>query len=128
MTLRPPEGPGSTGNRRAGTGHLAGFDAQAEDADRIRTLRFLEMPLAEIRAILAGDPTTTRAMLEAHRRRLAEAAEKQRRPRHSRRIRTPGGEPAGRSRSCGERLFVALRGALQGCLGGREARHGNPER
>ena len=60
------------------TGYRYYSMAQAEDADRIRTLRFLEMPLAEIRAILAGDPATTRTMLESHRRRLQEAAEKQR--------------------------------------------------
>jgi effector-binding domain-containing protein len=60
------------------TGYRYYAMAQAEDANRIRTLRFLEMPLVEIRAILAGDPATTRTMLEGHRRRLLEAAEKQR--------------------------------------------------
>jgi DNA-binding transcriptional MerR regulator len=60
------------------TGYRYYSMAQAEDADRIRTLRFLEMPLAEIRAILAGDPAKTRATLEGHRRRLLEAAERQR--------------------------------------------------
>lgn len=60
------------------TGYRYYSMAQAEDADRIRMLRLLEMPLSEIRTILAGDPATTRTMLEAHRERLVEAAEKQR--------------------------------------------------
>ena len=51
---------------------------QAVDADRIRTLRLLEMPLPEIRAILAGGPDKTRALLEAHRDRLVEQAARQR--------------------------------------------------
>jgi effector-binding domain-containing protein len=60
------------------TGYRYYSMAQAEDADRIRTLRFLEVPLVEIRAILASDPAGTRSMLLAHRQRLQEAAEKQR--------------------------------------------------
>ena len=52
--------------------------AQAIDADRIRTLRFLDVPLPEIRAILAGDPQRTRSLLEGHRQRLSEQAERQR--------------------------------------------------
>ena len=60
------------------TGYRYYSMAQAIDADRIRTLRFLEMPLAEIRAILAGDAGRTREILEAHRLRLTEQAEKQR--------------------------------------------------
>jgi len=60
------------------TGYRYYSMAQAEDADRIRTLRFLEVPLAEIRTILASDPATTRTLLEAHRRRLLQAADKQR--------------------------------------------------
>ncbi len=60
------------------TGYRYYSMAQAEDADRIRTLRFLEVPLAEIRAILCSDPAGTRALLEGHRRRLQEAADRQR--------------------------------------------------
>ena len=60
------------------TGYRYYSMSQAVDADRIRTLRFLEMPLPEIRAILAGDPDRTREMLEAHRGRLADQAEWQR--------------------------------------------------
>ena len=60
------------------TGYRYYAMAQAEDADRIRTLRFLEVPLAEIRTILAGDPATVRTVLEAHRQRLLAAADKQR--------------------------------------------------
>ena len=60
------------------TGYRYYSMAQAVDADRIRTLRFLEVPLPEIRTILASDPATTRALLEAHRRRLLQAADKQR--------------------------------------------------
>jgi effector-binding domain-containing protein len=52
--------------------------SQAVDADRIRTLRFLEMPLPEIRAILAGDPARTKQILEGHRDRLHRLAERQR--------------------------------------------------
>ncbi|MGA3057799.1 MAG: MerR family transcriptional regulator [Candidatus Limnocylindrales bacterium] len=59
------------------TGYRYYSMAQAVDADRIRTLRFLEMPLAEIRAILAGDPERTKALLEAHRKRLVEQAGRQ---------------------------------------------------
>jgi effector-binding domain-containing protein/DNA-binding transcriptional MerR regulator len=60
------------------TGYRYYSTAQAIDAERIRTLRFLEMPLPEIRALLAGDPGRTRSLLEGHRRRLAEQAERQR--------------------------------------------------
>ena len=60
------------------TGYRYYSMAQASDADRIRTLRFLDMPLPEIRAILAGGPQQTRSLLEAHRQRLADQAEQQR--------------------------------------------------
>jgi effector-binding domain-containing protein len=60
------------------TGYRYYSIAQAADAERIRTLRFLEMPLPEIRAILAADHDTARRLLEAHRQRLAETAERQR--------------------------------------------------
>jgi effector-binding domain-containing protein len=60
------------------TGYRYYSMSQAVDADRIRTLRFLEMPLPEIRAILAGGPDRTREMLETHRRRLTDQAERQR--------------------------------------------------
>jgi effector-binding domain-containing protein len=53
--------------------------AQAEDAERIRTLRLPEMPLPEIRALLAGDTARTKVLLEAHRKRLVEEADKQHR-------------------------------------------------
>ncbi len=50
--------------------------AQASDAERIRRLREIEMPLDEIRAVLAaGDPIAVRDRLEAHRLRLQERAE-----------------------------------------------------
>ena len=62
----------------ADTGYRYYSISQAEDADRIRTLRFLEMPLPEIRMILAGDPEQTRRILEGHKQRLAEQAERQR--------------------------------------------------
>jgi effector-binding domain-containing protein len=60
------------------TGYRYYSMSQAADADRIRTLRVLEMPLPEIRAILAGDPARTRTLLVGHRRRLQEEAERQR--------------------------------------------------
>jgi DNA-binding transcriptional MerR regulator len=60
------------------TGYRYYSMAQAVDADRIRTLRFLEMPLPEIRAILAGDPQRTRTVLEGHRQRLIVLADRQR--------------------------------------------------
>jgi effector-binding domain-containing protein len=60
------------------TGYRYYSMAQAIDAERIRTLRFLEMPLPEIRALLAGDPDRTRSLLEGHRQRLAGQAERQR--------------------------------------------------
>ena len=60
------------------TGYRYYSMAPAVDADRIRTLRLLEMPLPEIRAVLSGDPTRTKALLEAHRQRLTEQADRQR--------------------------------------------------
>lgn len=60
------------------TGYRYYSVSQAADADRIRALRFLEMPLPEIRAILAGDPERTKALLETHRQRLVEQTERQR--------------------------------------------------
>ena len=36
------------------------------------------MPLSEIRAVLAGDPDRTKALLRGHRERLAELADRQR--------------------------------------------------
>ena len=60
------------------TGYRYYSVSQARDADRIRTLRFLEMPLPEIRAILAADPEQTRRILAGHRDRLAAQTEKQR--------------------------------------------------
>ena len=60
------------------TGYRYYSMGQAADADRIRTLRFLEMPLPEIKAILAGDPAQTRQILEAHRDRLREQSDRQR--------------------------------------------------
>ena len=60
------------------TGYRYYSMAQAVDADRIRTLRFLEVPLPEIRAILAGDPHRTRTVLEDHRQRLIAQADRQR--------------------------------------------------
>jgi effector-binding domain-containing protein len=60
------------------TGYRYYSISQAVDADRIRTLRFLEMPLPEIRAILAGDAGANKAILEAHKRRLEEQTERQR--------------------------------------------------
>jgi effector-binding domain-containing protein len=60
------------------TGYRYYSMAQAVDADRIRTLRFLEMPLPEIRSILAGDPARTKRILEGHRNRLREQADRQR--------------------------------------------------
>ena len=62
----------------ADTGYRYYSMSQAVDADRIRTLRFLDMPLAEIRAVLASDPATARGLLEAHRQRLQEGVERQR--------------------------------------------------
>ena len=62
----------------ADTGYRYYSMAQAIDAERIRSLRFLDMPLPEIRAILSGGPEQTRSLLEGHRQRLAEQAERQR--------------------------------------------------
>ncbi len=61
------------------TGYRYYSMAQAITADRIRTLRFLEMPLAEIRTILEGDRETEIRILEGHRVRLTEQADRQRR-------------------------------------------------
>jgi DNA-binding transcriptional MerR regulator/effector-binding domain-containing protein len=60
------------------TGYRYYSAGQAADAERIRTLRFLEMPLPEIRAILSSDPDHARALLEAHRQRLVAQADRQR--------------------------------------------------
>jgi effector-binding domain-containing protein/DNA-binding transcriptional MerR regulator len=60
------------------TGYRYYSMTQAADAERIRTLRFLEMPLPEIRVVLAGDPERTRALLNAHRQRLIDQADRQR--------------------------------------------------
>jgi len=60
------------------TGYRYYSMAQAVDADRIRTLRLLEMPLPEIRSILSGDPAHTKQILEGHRNRLREQADRQR--------------------------------------------------
>ncbi len=60
------------------TGYRYYSMAQAKDADRIRTLRFLDMPLPEIRAILASDPAGTKALLEAHRERLQAETDRRR--------------------------------------------------
>lgn len=60
------------------TGYRYYSMAQAIDAERIRTLRFLEMPLPEIRAVLAGDAERAKLLLEAHRSRLVEQADRQR--------------------------------------------------
>jgi effector-binding domain-containing protein len=59
------------------TGYRYYSVAQAADAERIRTLRFLEMPLPEIRAVMAGDAERTRRILEAHRDRLRETTQRQ---------------------------------------------------
>jgi effector-binding domain-containing protein len=60
------------------TGYRYYSMSQAVDADRIRTLRFIEMPLPEIRAILAGDRERAKAVLIGHRQRLIEQADRQR--------------------------------------------------
>lgn len=60
------------------TGYRYYSMAQAEDAERIRTLRFINMPLAEIRAVLGADPSRVRQILESHRDRLREQADRQR--------------------------------------------------
>lgn len=60
------------------TGYRYYSISQAEDADRIRTLRLLEMPLPEIRAILAGNPAQKKSLLEAHRDRLIEETDRRR--------------------------------------------------
>ena len=50
--------------------------AQAPDAERIRRLREIDMPLDEIRAVLAAsDPTQVHERLEAHRLRLEQRTE-----------------------------------------------------
>jgi effector-binding domain-containing protein len=60
------------------TGYRYYSMSQAEDAERIRTLRFLEMPLPEIRALLAADAERKRSLLEVHLQRLVAEADKQR--------------------------------------------------
>ena len=60
------------------TGYRYYSISQAEDADRIRSLRFLEMPLPEIRAVLSATPEQARDILRAHRERLATQIERQR--------------------------------------------------
>jgi effector-binding domain-containing protein len=60
------------------TGYRYYSISQAEDAEKIRTLRFLEMPLPEIRALLCASPDGARGLLEAHRDRLVEQTERQR--------------------------------------------------
>jgi DNA-binding transcriptional MerR regulator len=62
----------------ADTGYRYYSISQATDAERIRTLRLLEMPLPEIKALLAADSPTARALLEGHRERLARQVERQR--------------------------------------------------
>ncbi len=52
--------------------------SQSEDAERIKRLRLLEMPLPEIREILAATPERARVLIEGHRRRLLESVERQR--------------------------------------------------
>jgi len=59
------------------TGYRYYSMAQTADADRIRTLRFLDMPLPEIKAILEGDPERTRQLLAGHRDRLLQQTERQ---------------------------------------------------
>ena len=59
------------------TGYRYYSISQAADAERIRTLRFLEMPLPEIRAVLAGDPERTKQILGGHRDRLRESTQRQ---------------------------------------------------
>jgi len=50
--------------------------AQADEAERIRVLRSMEMPLEEIRALLAErDPAAVQARLDRHRRRLEDRIE-----------------------------------------------------
>jgi DNA-binding transcriptional MerR regulator len=60
------------------TGYRYYSISQAADAERIRTLRLLDMPLPEIKAILAADPDRTRTLLEGHRQRLADQVERSR--------------------------------------------------
>jgi effector-binding domain-containing protein len=59
------------------TGYRYYSVAQAADAERIRTLRYLEMPLPEIRLVLAGDPERTREVLAGHRDRLRDSTQRQ---------------------------------------------------
>ncbi len=58
------------------TGYRYYSPAQAGEAERIRILRSLDMPLDEIRSLLSErDPAATRARLELHRSRLNDRAE-----------------------------------------------------
>jgi DNA-binding transcriptional MerR regulator len=56
------------------TGHRLYAPEQLRPAEAIVALRKLELPLADIRAILDGDDDELRARLAAHRRRLTERA------------------------------------------------------
>jgi DNA-binding transcriptional MerR regulator len=58
------------------TGYRYYSISQAADAERIRALRLIDMPLPEIKAVLAADPDRTKALLEAHRQRLADQVER----------------------------------------------------
>ncbi len=60
------------------TGYRYYSVVQAADAERIRTLRLLEMPLPDIKSILAGNPERTQALLQVHRERLEQQVERQR--------------------------------------------------
>jgi DNA-binding transcriptional MerR regulator len=59
----------------AETGYRFYSAAQLETADAVRRLRRLELPLEDIRRLLAaGEPVTVREVLVGHQRRLAERA------------------------------------------------------
>jgi DNA-binding transcriptional MerR regulator len=58
------------------TGYRYYSIAQAADAERIRALRLIDMPLPEVKAVLAADPGRTKELLEGHRRRLADQVER----------------------------------------------------
>ncbi len=62
----------------ADTGYRYYSLSQATDADLIKKLRMLEMPLPEIREILAATPERARELIEGHRQRLLGSIEKQR--------------------------------------------------
>ncbi|OKH91378.1 transcriptional regulator [Streptomyces uncialis] len=66
--LRPARVDGDTGYRFYAEG-------QVERAVRVRRLRAAGVPLAEVTAVLDGDPAGARALLEAHARRMRETAE-----------------------------------------------------